>query len=179
MRARSTLLLALATGCPSDDSGRGELRPPVDPTFGTSSTSTGTQTTDDGAVVDTAGAECSAEMPCNDGLFCAAPPAGGAVVGPGAYTCTDVCVADDDPTRWCLDDTSCCGGRTCSNGSCRGDAVTTTDDPSSTSTTTDASTSTGDDAPGTTGDGSSSDSSGDAAPSDGSSSGSSTSGTSG
>jgi hypothetical protein len=144
MRRVCTLLLALAAGCPSDDAGNGVLRPPPDPTFGTSTSTTAVApTSDDGTGIDTDGAACSAEAPCSAGLFCVAPSAGGAVVFPGEYTCSDACVADDDPTRWCLDDASCCGGRTCSNGLCDGDEATTTDDPS-TSTTTDGPTGTGD-----------------------------------
>lgn len=131
MQRSFTLLLLVALGCGSGDSGNGVLKPPADPTVGTSST-TDAPTTDDGTVIDTDGAACSADAACNNGLFCSAPSAGGPAVGAGEYTCSDACVADNDPTRWCFDDMSCCGMRTCSNGLCLGPSATMTDPGTST-----------------------------------------------
>jgi hypothetical protein len=47
---------------------------------------------------------CSATLPCDAGLFCAASFDGDI----GRFDCRDACVPDMDDTRWCFDDAACC-----------------------------------------------------------------------
>lgn len=111
-------LLVACTG----DGFVGTLREPPEPP----GTTTGPDTTETTAAdlesssSGVFGEACAADTPCPDGAFCAAPNAGGATVGVGAYACSSTCVEPDDPTRWCLDAASCCDAEaTCEDGFCR------------------------------------------------------------
>ena len=110
----------------------GTLREPPEPPDTTTGPDVTTETTAADLESSTSGVfgeACAADTPCPDGAFCAAPNAGGATVGVGAYACSSMCVDLDDPSRWCLDAASCCDAEaSCEDGFCR---VATADGSSS------------------------------------------------
>jgi hypothetical protein len=85
---------------------------------------------------------CSATLPCDAGLFCAASFDGDI----GRFDCRDACVPDMDETRWCFDDAACCNaGSVCQGrGYCVPSGATSTGLDPDTGTDTGSSTSTGD-----------------------------------
>lgn len=59
---------------------------------------------------------CGSSEECETAGLCAAPydPADSdGAGGPGPAACVDECIEEDDLTRWCLDDASCCGELRC------------------------------------------------------------------
>lgn len=138
---RLAALVLVAAACGSDGGPGEQRKPPADPTGAFDTSSTGTSATSSGSSGETGvpgeGEPCSAAAPCPDATFCAAPDAGGTVVGAGDYTCSAICVALDDVSRWCLDDAACCDATArCELGLCRGPSGTDDGGSSSTSSAT-------------------------------------------
>ena len=97
-----------------------------------------------GASPKPAGGTCEATMQCDVGLTCMATFDGDI----GEFECQSSCIEDEDESRWCIDDESCCNaGSVCSpRGYCRaGDAEETSGEASSSGSDSDddGSTSTG------------------------------------
>ncbi len=118
------ILAALVVACGDGDGDGGVRKPPADPTLAIGSTTTaeptsGPSTSDTGGSAQ--GQPCSIDAPCPTTGFCVAPNTGGTAVGPaGEFTCGSACVVADDPSRWCLDETSCCDeSASCVGGLCR------------------------------------------------------------
>jgi hypothetical protein len=112
-------------------------------------TASGGGAEDSGAGATPVGGTCEATMQCEFGLTCIATFDGDI----GEFECQSSCIEDDDESRWCIDDDSCCNdGSVCSErGYCR---------PAEASDTSSGEGSTGFDTDGSTGDGGSSETGG-------------------
>jgi hypothetical protein len=108
MRMRPVLVIVFALGIGCNRGSNAE-----DATGETSTSTTVSDTTTEGAATTYAGPEpCGASDDCDGALVCAAPydPAT-AMRGPAA--CVEACVDRDDLMRWCIDDGSCCEDLRC------------------------------------------------------------------